>query len=189
MGEEPVVLGVCQFPSLLHFLSKRTIFCNSLTACSQPDISCQVVLFRVRPPRNFFCEGSLPAWTFGQVVTPRELRLTSSWEFNVGIGAKVKDASCLRTSTPPKGCRICSSAQLSGRPLTRIQGAKHHLTIDAIMCVQHKHRTGISRPDWMGSHWQPMPPCHWQAMQMTTMTSPSHCMKALFLHKVIKLQA
>ena len=91
-----------QFPSLLHFLSKRTIFCNSLTACSQPDILCQVMLFRVRPPRNFFCEGSLPAWTFGQVVTPRELRLTSSWEFNVGIGAKVKDASCLRTSIMAK---------------------------------------------------------------------------------------
>ena len=162
MGEEPVVLGVCQFPSLLHFLSKRTIFCNSLTACSQPDISCQVVLFRVRPPRNFFCEGSLLAWTFGQVVTPHKLRLTSTWEFNVGIGAKVKDASCLM--------------------------AKHHVTVDAIMCVQHKHRTGISRPDLMGSHWQPMPPCHWQAMQMTTMTSPSHCMKALFPHKVIKLQ-
>ena len=85
--------------------------------------------------------------------------------------------------------QICSSDQLSMRPLTQIQGAKHHLTIDAIMCVQHKHRTCISTPDWMGSHWQPMPPCHWQAMQMTTMTSPSHCMKALFLHKVIKLQA
>ena len=179
------------FYSLLHSL-KRTIFRKvCLTACSQPDILCPVVLFRVRPPRNFFCEGSLPAWTFGQVVTPRELRLTSSWEFNVGIGAKVKDASCLRTSTPPKGSKrsqICSSDQLSMRPLTQIQGAKHHLTIDAIMCVQHKHRTGISRPDLMGSHWQPMPPCHWQAMQMTTMTSPSHCMEALFLHKVIKVQ-
>ena len=161
------------------------------------QVASACMLHKLRKSSITICCGSVshvhfPAWTFGQVLTPRELRLTSSWEFNVGIGAKVKDASCLRTSTPPKGWKrsqICSSDQLSMRPLTQIQGAKHHLTIDAIMCVQHKHRTCISTPDWMGSHWQPMPPCHWQAMQMTTMTSPSHCMKALFLHKVIKLQA